>query len=304
MTSLPLSFKPYFRYVSLDTCRVPTDWTTTFVTPIFKKGSHTLPSNYRPVSLTCITFKLFDCIIACNIMKHLKSNYILYDLKYGFRQGRSCEAQLIYLLDNLTLNYDRSLQTDLIITDFSKAFDVVPHHRLLYKLNWYGIKGHTSRWIESFSTNHTQRVVLENSKSSSISVSSGVPQGTVLGPILFLIYINDLPDCICHSTLRLFADDCLLYKTIKSPQDASDLQQDLLAMQIWEDTWLMRFNISKCFVMRVTQSKKCKVLHDYQLHNSTLRSVKHCKYLGVVVCNGLNTLKKYSLSKLHSWHDT
>ena len=119
-------------------------------------------------------------------------------------------AQLISLLDDLTLNYDRSLQTDLIITDFSKAFEVVPHCRFLYKLNWYGIKGYTSRWIESFLTNHTQRVVLENSESSSICVSSGVPQGTVLGPILFLIYINNLPDCIRHSTLRLFADYCLL----------------------------------------------------------------------------------------------
>ena len=142
-------------------------------------------------------------------------------------------------------------------------------------------------------TNHTQRVVLENSKSSSISVSSGVPQGTVLGPIMFLIYINDLPDCICHSTLRLFADDCLLYKTIKSPQDAIDLQQDLLAMQIWEDTWLMRFNISKCFAMRVTQSKKYKVLHDYQLHNSTLNSVDDCKYLGVVLQSNLRWSAKH-----------
>ena len=126
--------------ISIDTGRVPADWTTAFVTPIFKKGSRTLPSNYRPVSLTCITSKLFERIITCNIMKHLESNNILYDLQYGFRQGRSCEAQLISLLDDLTLNYDRSLQTDLIITDFSKAFDVVPHRRLLYKLN-YGIKG-------------------------------------------------------------------------------------------------------------------------------------------------------------------
>ena len=110
--------------ISLDTGRVPADWTTASVTPIFMKGSRTLPSNYQPVSLTCITSKLFERIITCNIMKHLESNNILYDLQYGFRQGRSCEAQLISLLDDLTLNYDRSLQTDLIITDLSKAFHV------------------------------------------------------------------------------------------------------------------------------------------------------------------------------------
>ena len=160
-------------------------------------------------------------------MKHLESNSILYDLQYGFRQGRSCEAQLISLLDDLTLNYDKSLQTDLIITDFVKAFDVVPHHRLIYKLNWYGIRGNVSQWIKSFLTNRTQRVVLENTESSTIC-SSGVPQGTVLGPTLFLIFINDLPDYI---TLRMFADDCLLYNAIRSPQDTINLQQDLLAMQ-------------------------------------------------------------------------
>ena len=169
-------------------------------------------------------------------MNHLENNNILNDLQYGFRRGRSCKAQLISLLNDLSLSYDRSLQTDLIITDFAKAFDVVPHRRLLYKLNWYGIRGNTSQWIWSFLSNRSQRVILENSQSSPICVTSGVPQGTVLGPILFLIYINDLPDSICHSTLRLFTDDCLLYKTIQSPQDAIELQQDSLAMQSWEDT--------------------------------------------------------------------
>ena len=136
-------------------------------------------------------------------------------------------------------------------------------------------------------SNHSQRVILENSQSSPIHVTSGVPQGTVLDPVLFLVYINDLPDSICYGTLRLFADDCLLYKTIQSPHDAIDLEQDLLAMQSWEDTWQMKFNISKCFVMRVTQSRKHKVMYDYQLHNFTLNSVDHCKYLGVVLQSNL-----------------
>ena len=124
------------------------------------------------------------------------------------------------------------------------------------------INGTNSQWIVSFLSNRSQRVILENSRSSLFHVTSGVPQGTVFGPVLFLVYINDLPDSISHSTLRLFADDCLLYKTIQSSQDSIDLQQDLLAMQSWEETRLMKFNISKCFVMRVTQSKKYKVLYD------------------------------------------
>ena len=123
---------------------------TLSMTPIFRKGSHTLPSNYHPVSLTCIASKVFERIIACNIMKHLEKNNILNDLQHGFCQGRSCEVQLISLLNDLTINYDRCIQTDIIITDFAKAFDVVPHQRLLYKLNWYGIRGTTSQWIQSF----------------------------------------------------------------------------------------------------------------------------------------------------------
>ena len=141
--------------ISLNTGRVLTDWTTAYVTPIFKKGRCTLPSNYLPVPLTCITSKIFECIIVCNIMKHLESNNILYDLQYSFRRGRSCEAPLISLLDDLTLNHDKSLQTDLIITDFAKVFDVVSYRRLLYKLNWYGIRGNISQWIKSFFTNRT-----------------------------------------------------------------------------------------------------------------------------------------------------
>ena len=113
--------------------------------PIFKKGSRTLPSNYRPVSITRITSKVFERIIACSIMKHLEKNNILNDLQHSFRQGGSCKAQLIPLLNDLTINYDRSIQTDMIITDFAKAFNVVPHQRLLYKLNWYGIRGITSQ---------------------------------------------------------------------------------------------------------------------------------------------------------------
>ena len=152
---------------------------------------------------------------------------------------------------------------------------------------------------------YSQRVILESSQSSLIHVASGVPQGIVLGPVLFLVYINDLPDSISHSALRLFADDCLLYKTIQSSQDVIDLQQDLFAMQSWEETWLMRFNISKCFIMRVTQSKKYKVLYDYQLHSSTLSSVDHCKYLGVVLQSNLQWSKhiKTNTAKANSTLD-
>ena len=146
-------------------------------------------------------------------MKYLETNNILNCHQHGFRHNYSCKTQLISLVQDLTLNYDKDIrQTDLISMDFTKAFDTVPRRRLLYKLQWYGVQGKMHRWIAIFLTDRSQSVVLGGVQSSSISVTSGFPQGTVLGPLLFLIYINDLPDCIKHSTIKLFTDDCIIYR--------------------------------------------------------------------------------------------
>ena len=183
--------------------------------PIFKKGDRLQPINYRPISLTSITCKMLEHIITSNIMQHLDSHNILHDAQHGFRKHRSTETQLIQLIDNLAHNIDNRIQTDAILLDFQKAFDKVPHHRLLYKLKYYGISPQALNWVHSFLTNRTQQVLLEGNMSSSINVTSGVPQGSVLGPLLFLIYINDLPDYIQNnSTVKLFADDTIIYHPI------------------------------------------------------------------------------------------
>ena len=135
------------------------------------------------------------------------------------------------------------MQTDLISLNSAKAFDTVPHNRLLYKFDWYGIRGNIHTWITSFLTNRTQSVVLNNTTSSSVPVTSGVPQGTVLEPVLFLIFINNLPDNIKKSDIHLFADDCILYRTIQTPNDCNELQDDLHSLEQWEMTWLMKFNV-------------------------------------------------------------
>ena len=134
--------------------------------------------------------------------------------------------------------------------DLAKAFDTVAHHRLLYKLEWYGIRGRVHQWIAGFLTVRHQRLLLDGAQSSLAGVSSGVPQGTVLGPILFLIYINDLPDCVSHSTIRLFADYCIIYRSIKTIEDTQHLQEDIDAVVKWALLWLMNFNISKCCCLR------------------------------------------------------
>ena len=148
---------------------------------------------------------------------------LLYDLQHGFRHSRSCETQLLSFVQELAANSDKNIQTDLIIMDFAKAFDKVPHQRLLCKLKFYGIKNETLSWISAFLSNRTQTVVLNGESSDIATVTAGVPQGTVLDPVLFLAYINDLPEDLKSSQLRLFADNSITYKTIKSQKDCDSL---------------------------------------------------------------------------------
>ena len=169
--------------------------------------------------------------------------------------------------------------------DFSKAFDKVPHRRLNYKLDWYGIRGNTREWILDFLSGRSQRVVLEGASSDSEPVVSGVPQGTVLGPVLFLLYINDLPDVAVHSTARLFADDCIVYRPIRNNDDTILLQNDLNKIAEWEFMWQMQFNIDKCFILRVGRPKH-KLVHVYTLHNQNLSETDSAKYLAVADSGG------------------
>ena len=152
------------------------------------------------------------------------------------RGQRSCETQLVQFFHDMVSNLDRAQnrghrQTDVIIMDFAKAFDKVPHKRLLYKLHYYGIRGSTHKWIAAWLSERYQKVVLDGQASDPVPVLSGVPQGSVLGPVLFLIFINDLPDNI-RSSVRLFADDCVLYRNINSLTDCQILQEDLNSLKM------------------------------------------------------------------------
>ena len=223
---------------SLETGQLPEDWRNANISPIFKKGDRTLPSNYRPVSLTSICCKVMEHVIRSNVMDHLDKLNILTDNQHSFRHNRSCESQLILTTNDFAKSLDKGRQTDAIIMDFSKAFDVVAHRRLLLKLDHYGISGPTHTWISNFLMRRKQRVVIGGDSSDWVRVQSGIPQGTVLGPLLFLIYINDIADQIT-STVRLFADDCVLYRTVSKDADADLLQKDLDRLCSWEKKWCM-----------------------------------------------------------------
>jgi len=166
-------------------------------------------------------------------MRHFDRNEILTDCQHGFRKKRSCETQILTLVDELVKSLERGKQHDLAVLDFSKAFDKVPHSRLLAKLNHYGIRGNTLTWIQAFLSNRSQRVIVDGATSEPAPVTSGVPQGSVLGPTLFLAFINDLPLHV-QSRSRLFADDCVIYREINSSSDSLTLQQDLHSLAKWE----------------------------------------------------------------------
>ena len=275
---------------SLSEGTVPKDWKNAYVTPVYKKGPKSKPENYRPISLTCICCKVLEHIITSNIMTHLDKNNLLFLNQHGFRSRVSCETQLIQFTQDMydTLNTQGG-QADVIVMDFSKAFDKVDHQRLLLKLHRLGINHGVITWIRSFLSDRYQCVVLDGEKSDACPVLSGVPQGSVLGPCLFLMYINDMPETI-KSNIRLFADDTIMYLTISNQSDCQDLQSDLTKLESWEREWLMAFNPDKCEVIRITK-KKDPIIYDYKLHGITLQTTKNAKYLGLNISDDLSWSK-------------
>ena len=271
---------------SLRTGVVPDDWKKANVTPAFKKGDKSKPSNYRPISLTCIACKVMEHIVTSHVMRHADKYNILYKNQHGFRSKLSCETQLIEFIDDVINNMNSKSQTDVLIMDFSKAFDKVGHDRLLLKLHRYGIKDSLNMWIGAFLHGRTQQVVLEGEYSYVGDVISGVPQGSVLGPCLFLFFINDMADNI-KSPLRLFADDTIAYLAIKSEEDSKKLQNDLDRLGKWEKLWQMEFHPEKCQVLRITRNRKNIVRANYHLHGHKLELVDKAKYLGITITSDL-----------------
>ena len=184
------------------------------MTPLFKKGGKSKASNYWPVSLTSCCCKVMEHIVHSHLMKFLENNKILSDYQHGFREKSSCETPLIITVHDLAIELDRRQQVDAILLDFSKAFDKGLYQRLAVKLHHYGIRDKISSWIQSFLADRNQQVVLDRKTSCHAAVTPGVPPGTLLGPLMFLVYINDLPSRVSPS-VRLFADDCLLYRIIR-----------------------------------------------------------------------------------------
>lgn len=264
---------------SIDTGCVPDDWKSAFIIPIFKSGDSSLPSNYRPISLTSISCKLLEHIIHKHIITYLNENNLLLINQHGFRKNLSCQTQLFELITDLHHSLHSSLYVDAVFVDFSKAFDRVPHNRLILKIRSLKLDQKTTQWIEQFLTNRHQSVKFQNHTSNPARVISGVPQGSVLGPLLFLIYINDIATNI-NATIRLFADDCVIYKEIASPTDITHLQSALNKLSEWCSVWQMQINIDKTKHLKFSPALKTQV-NTYAINNIPIDSVSTFKYLGI-----------------------
>ena len=268
---------------SLEAGTLPTQWKTAWIAPVFKKGSHTEPVNYRPVSLTCVPCKLMEHCICTHIRTHLDNHNLLGEENHGFRKRHSTETQLLITTHDMLKARDMGHQMDALILDLSKAFDTVPHRELLGKLERYGVEGDLLAWTGDFLQGRTQSVLVDGVRSREEPVLSGVPQGTVYGPLLFLVYINDMAELVSPGTkIRLFADDTILYRITNTLEDQLILQQDLKKLEQWAKDWGMRFNAGKCHVLTVNKGPHRNPFF-YELDNTVLSSVEHEKYLGCTI---------------------
>lgn len=271
---------------SLSLGTLPGDWKVGKVVPVFKKGDRHSPDNYRPISLTCVASKIMEHCIYSHVIRFLEDNNFIHPSQHGFRKGLSCETQLASFIHDLHVNLDSNVQTDVIFLDFAKAFDKVPHQRLMLKLSHLNLDPCVLNWIEAFLTAREQYVTANDFSSNRSPVSSGVPQGSVLGPLLFLIYINDLPKSVA-SHIRLFADDCVLYSKITNPSDHVILQHDLHSIQAWCGHWLMTLNTDKCKLVSFHRRAN-PMSFNYSINGASITSCTSYKYLGVHITSCLS----------------
>lgn len=230
---------------SLRIGHIPGDWKTADVVAIYKSGPRTLVNNYRPVSLTSVFCKCLERIVRRHMSQHLTENGLLSPVQHGFVSGRSCLTNLLSFLDEVTSRLDEGLPVEVCYLDFRKAFDSVSHNLLLHKISRFGIGGKVLEWITDFLTGRTFRVRVGEALSDSASVTSGVPQGSVLGPLLFLMYVNDLAVGLSNPCF-VFADDVKL--------TGQDLRDDIALVKQWSETWDLPLNLDKCQVLTRLES--------------------------------------------------
>ena len=259
---------------------IPSQWKLANVTALFKKGDPNSCKNYRPISLTCVASRICESIIADKIKEHIADK--ICSVQHGFTAKKSTVTQLFETYENWVDLIDNCQCIDVVFIDFAKAFDSVSHKKLISKLSEYGIRGNLLNWIEQFLKDRKQQVVVDGECSNVGDVISGVPQGSVLGPLLFLIYINDLyPNLKELCDISLFADDCKLFINYNSKNQVARsllLQKALDKLALWANISQLSIQPDKCAVLHICYKN---VKHQYSLNGQAIPPTESFKDLGV-----------------------
>ena len=286
-----------------DSSDVPLGMKKANITPIHKGGNKKDPNNYRPVSITPIAAKVYEAIIYDSLYEHIATNQVISTYQHGFQKGKSTTTNLIDFWNDITSIADKPEPLSIIYTDLRKAFDTVPHDLLLAKLEHYGIRGKNLNWIRSFLSNRQQRVVLNGHSSPFSDVESGVPQGGILSGLFFILYMNDLPECINNCKVSLYADDAKLYAPVTSLQAISDIQSDINAVVEWCRRWRLNLNPTKCYFIHYNP-KNSNINHapQYFIEETQINRKQKVTDLGLVITEDLKFHSHVDhICKLSKW---
>ena len=270
---------------SLRKCIFPDSWKRANVVPIHKKSDKSLVDNYRPVSLLSIIGKVMERIIHKHVHNFFLSTNFISPFQSGFSPGDSTTNQLLFLYNSFMRAVDEGKEVRVVFCDISKAFDRVWHRGLIQKLKGAGVAGDLLEWFSNYLKDRKQRVVIAGSNSGWLDITAGVPQGSILGPLLFLVYINDITSNI-SSNIRLFADDTSLYLIVDLPDTAATLlNDDLSRISEWANTWLVSFNAAKTKHLLISRKRHTPVHPPLFMNNVEITSVKEHKHLGILLSN-------------------
>ena len=267
----------------LTSASIPLEWKVHQITPVYKSGDRSSVTNYRPISLLCIASKVLERLIYNKIIDFIQPQ--LSKFQFGFLTNRSCLHKLLLFLSNVVQALNDKSQLDVVFLDFQKAFDTVSHQELLFKLSVLGITGQLLDWFAGYLTDRVHKVSLDSCSSNVLPVKSGVPQGSILGPLLFLVYVNDIFSATIPSSLFLFADDSQSFRSIKCSEDCSLFQNDLDSLTEWSHHWKLKFNVPKCVHMKFGS-----LIPDssYSINGSPITSTTEHKDVGILITSNLS----------------
>jgi hypothetical protein len=277
---------------SFTTCTFPNNWKKARVTPIFKAGDPAEPGNYRPISILPVISKVIERVVFDQLYKYLNDNNLIYVNQSGFRPSFSTATALINISEDWYNEIDNGNIIGLCMLDLKKAFDTVNHNILLDKLKLYGVSKYVTNWFNSYLSNRTQFTCVDGISSDLKDILCGLPQGSIDGPLGFLIYINDLPKLVSHSKVSMYADDTALYYASSSVDDiVKCMNEDLVSVNNWLKCNKLSLNVDKSEFMFIASRQRLATLDNLnltvQINGENIRKVDKCKHLGVIIDKNL-----------------